>query len=229
MSYRACTLPCSLLPTPYSVVPIITQHDRDRAIARLSDAFAQDALSVDEFDRRLDAVYAASASTDVAALLADLPVAVTAIADLPSAITAHRVTSVLGNIERKGVRDVPSRLEVRAVAANIELDLRTAHFGAGVTEIFVRAVAANVELRLPYGARVENHASSIFSSIECRDIDDRGTVIRDAPTIRVTGWAVASNIALKAANVPSIPLVEPSVLPHANHDVPENPMPPYRP
>ena len=195
----------------------------------MSDAFAQDALSVEEFDRRLDAVYAASASTDVAALLADLPVAVTAIAEQPSAITAHRVTSVLGNIERKGVREVPARLEVRAVAANIELDLRSAHFGPGVTEIFVRAVAANVELRLPYGARVENHASSIFSSIECRDNDDRVTVLRDAPTIRVTGWAVASNIEVKAANVPSIPQVEPLVLPHANHDTPENPMPPYRP
>lgn len=199
----------------------------------MSDAFAQDALSVEEFDRRLDAVYAASASTDVAALLADLPVAVTAVAELPSNITAHRVTSVLGNIERKGVREVPARLEVRAVAANIELDLRNAHFGAGVTEIFVRAFAANVELRLPYGARVENHASSIFASIECRDNDDRSTVMRDAPIVRVTGWAVASNIEVKAANVPSIPqvepLVEPLLLPHANHDAPENPMPPYRP
>lgn len=175
--------------------------------------------------------------TEIAALLADLPVAVTAIADLPSAITAHRVTSVLGNIERIGVREVPARLEVRAVAANIELDLRTAHFGGGVTEIFIRAVAANVELRLPYGARVENHASSIFASIECRDNDERGAVIRDAPTIRVTGWAVASNIEVKAARVPNIPQgerlfeppVEALVLPRANHDTPENPMPPYRP
>ncbi len=195
----------------------------------MSDAFAQNALSVEEFDRRLDAVYAASASTDVASLLADLPVAVTTIDELPSALTAHRVTSVLGNIERKGVREVPARLEVRAVAANIELDLRTAHFGAGVTEIFVRAFAANVELRLPYGARVENHASSIFASIECRDNDDRGTGIHDTPTIRVTGWAVASNIEVKATNVPGIPQVDSVMLPHANRDTPENPMPPYRP
>ena len=49
------------------------QGQRQAAIDRLMEAFAEDVLDVDEFERRLDRAHAATTSDELQALLSDLP------------------------------------------------------------------------------------------------------------------------------------------------------------
>ena len=97
---------------------------RQQAIDALCEHFANDALSVDEFERRVDLAHKAQSSADLRKLLQDLPTG-----DLPirrdevtpahppraeASVPAHRVkergvmVAALGGVERKG-RWIPAR------------------------------------------------------------------------------------------------------------------------
>lgn len=177
---------------------------REAAIARLSDAFAQDALTLDELERRLSAVYAAGDRAALHALLADLPSPAVVRADATRGTRRsptdpdephERVSAVLSNVERT-VFEVPARLEVRATFANVELDLRGARFGPGVTEISVRAVLGNIEIRLPDGVAVDNRGGGVLGSFECRT---PSRVAAHAPMVRIVGRAVLGAVTIVSA------------------------------
>jgi hypothetical protein len=192
-------------PSGRAVAPLPTAAERESAVERLSAAFAHDVLSLDEFERRVTSVYGATAGTELAALTADLPVLPTS--DTGSALArgdtspmAHRVAAVFANVERAGPLEVPALLELRSVFGNLELDLRDARFGAGVTEIAIRAVLGNVEVRLPANAVVENHGSGILASFTCRaDWMEGGLVTAGGPRVRITGRAVLGNVEIVMA------------------------------
>ena len=235
---------------PRDVAPVrpaasaLSPADRDRAIARLSDAFATDVLAVEEFERRLDGVYRASALPELEQLVADLPVGTpSARVVMPVArrTSTQRVRSVFSNVERRGFHDIPSHLELRASFANMELDLRSARFGAGATEISIHAFAASVDVMLPPGSRVDNEGTGFLASFHCVSADDQ---VGDwgGPTVRITGWAVASHVEVRCAvESPRMTPIASAhsaaaelqsstdrALPPAPLDTP-NPMPPYRP
>ena len=186
----------------------LSAAERDAAVARLSTAFADDVIQMEEFERRTTLALRAGSAAELAALLADLPAppaadgraepgrrgAGSAVAQVPA---VHRIRAVFGNVERAGVQELPSRLEVRAVFGNVELDLGAAHFTADVTEIVVRATFGNVELRLPAGAAVENRGESMLGSFTCRvpTADAPGAGIR----VVITGRALLGSVQVTTA------------------------------
>jgi hypothetical protein len=100
------------------------------------------------------------------ALVADLPaVAADPATGVSAPVTTRRIAAVLGNVEQSNSGVIPSRLELRAVAGNLELDLTGARFAPGVTEISIRAFMGNVEIQLPaWRWRTSAPASSAASS-----------------------------------------------------------------
>lgn len=185
-----------------------------------------------------------AAFADLDRLVADLPVGTPSprvVMPVARHTSTERVRSVFSNLERRGFHRIPSHLELRASFANMELDLRSAKFGAGVTEISIHAFAANVELMLPAGSRVDNEGTGFLASFDCVAADDH---VSDwsGPTVRITGWAVASNVEVRCAveSPRMAPIASPRgvsaaayalterALPTASLDTP-NPMPPYRP
>jgi hypothetical protein len=84
---------------------------RDAALDRLSEGFAREELSLDEFERRVDAAYGASTEPDLAALVADLrapdasTLAVLPASELraaaPTPDASRLALAVLGNVERR--------------------------------------------------------------------------------------------------------------------------------
>ena len=177
--------------SPHGAALALSTDAREAVIARLSTAFAHDELSLDEFEQRAAAVYRASAPAELQRLVADLPVrAQAAMTDAPPPL-ASRIGAVFANVERGGALTVPPRIDIRAVLANVELDLSAAHFQPGVTEISIRAFLGNVELRLPAGARVENHGSGTMASFTSRVPPASGA---SAVQVRITGRAVLANV-----------------------------------
>ena len=152
-------------PRVPTMVPTVSPAARERVIALLTERYAHDHLTLDEFERRAAAAYAARNLDELAVLTADLPAGEvpTARASLP----AGNVGVVLGSIVRD-MHAVPRALDVRTVLGNVELDLTRASFAPGVTEISLHAFMGNIEIQLPPHVGVEDHVSAVLGSFEYR-------------------------------------------------------------
>ena len=145
-------------------VPIAVDEAREAAIARLTDSFARDEISMVELEARLASAYDATTLESLASLTADLPVPVPSVAPL----APLRLEAKLSNLVRGGPLALPPRVQIRALLGNVELDWRGAEIQPGVTEVEVRNLLGNVEIRLPAHVRVEHQGSAFMGSFECR-------------------------------------------------------------
>jgi len=179
---------------------------RERAIARLSDAFASDVLDVEEFERRLTLAHRATSIPEIEQTVADLtapapgPAPSAAMATPAPAVNASAtgasrdtVMAIFGGVERRGSWTLPQRLNAMAVMGGVELDLREAVLPPGVTEIHVIAVMGGVELIVPPNLPVEVTGTAIFGGF--------GHVDRvpaqadpDRPLLRVHGIAIFGGV-----------------------------------
>jgi hypothetical protein len=180
-------------------------HDaRERAIAVLSDGFANDALDVDEFERRVTLAHTLESPQEIAALTADLPALTTALASAPSSVALapptaddgappETVYAIFGGVERRGTWTVPRRWRVLAAFGGAALDLREARFPTGVIDLEVKALCGGVQIVVPPGLAVEVHGTAIMGGFQ--------NVNRapahpdpDAPLLRVRGLAVMGGV-----------------------------------
>ena len=188
-------------PRSKAPAPLVAPAERERAIARLSEAFAHDILAIDELERRMAAVYRAESSGELAALTADLPATLAAAPGVAPLVPAmQRIGALFSSVERTGILIVPERLEIRVAFGSVELDLRQARFAAGVTEIEIRAVFGSVEIRVPTGVQVENDGRAIFGSFESRGGRRVTPVPRSAPIIRLTGRSTFASVEVISAD-----------------------------
>ena len=180
-----------------------SEAERERVASMLSARFADDSLSLDEFEDRVARVYRAATGAELDALIADLvapaaPPSAGSYAIAPAeAVPAHdRRFAILANLEHHGMTVVPRRLDVSAVFGNVELDLRDATWGAGETEVHVRSVFGNITITLPVGALVEQRASGVLGSVECQQ--SPAAVGRSGgPIVRLTGHAVLGAVEVR--------------------------------
>jgi len=178
-------------------------HDaRERAIAALSDAFANDALDVDEFERRVTRAHVTESVEEITALTGDLPAATTelrpaTVALAPAApggeVAPETVYAIFGGVDRRGSWTVPRRWRVVATFGGAQLDLREARFPTGVIDLEVRAVFGGVQIIVPPGLAVEVHGTAIMGGFQ--------NVNRapahpdpDAPLLRIRGLAFMGGV-----------------------------------
>src|SRR5215469_8979015 len=109
---------------------------REQKISELSDHFANDDLSLDELERRIERVYKAANMSELDAITADLRAPVPAPANLPAAASASsavaysndsfparggRILAVLSESKRTGRWLVPPRVEVVSLMADTKI------------------------------------------------------------------------------------------------------------
>lgn len=188
-----------------AVARLPTAEERDEAVRVLSQAFADDAIAVDEFEQRVASVYKAETSKALKAVTADLPAApknTEGNAPLPAPIDSsttlarrpsQQLTSVLSSLERRIQGPMPDRLDVRSVMGSLELDLRRADFPPGVTEIRLNAVMANIEMELPDHVRVEDDGHAFLTSFSIRGRSHRRERGEEV-IVRITGRSILSNV-----------------------------------
>jgi hypothetical protein len=191
--------------TPVRDVPAIRPGSdaRDRTVARLSEAVANEVLSLSEFELRMEAVYRAGAQADLDRLTADLPSSANPYAQAATGLvrgSRQRIAATFSSAEGVQFAVMPALFEIRALFGNVEMDLRNTQFHAGVTEISLNATIGNIELVLPAHVVVERHGDFTFCSYSEKD---KGFKRRDlplppdAPIVRFTGHAFLSNIEIK--------------------------------
>jgi Domain of unknown function (DUF1707)/Cell wall-active antibiotics response 4TMS YvqF len=186
---------------PAPVLP--STAERERVVQVLSTHFANDRLSMEEFEDRLERAYKAVSSAQLAAVLADLPAADGSSAALsdassllaPTADVPARgvVIAVLSGNSRKGSWLVPRHLKVFAVMGGAQLDLREARFAPGVTEIEAYAVMGGVEILVPPGVRVETFGAAFMGGFEGR-AGDATALSPLHPIVRLSGLAIMGGV-----------------------------------
>lgn len=195
----------------------IGEAQRQEAIDRLCEAFADDRLEVEEFERRLELVHRASIADELTRLLADLPAArpparreapgEPAIEGAVAPVPAHRrgrgpalqpagsvpgvsvVAGILGGATRTG-NWRPARTNYAiGIMGGFELDLRDAVLPPGVTEIRVFAMWGGGEIIVPPDVVLDVSAIGIMGGFEEKYYAPADAA-PDAPIVRVTGLAI---------------------------------------
>jgi hypothetical protein len=182
---------------------------RQKAIDALCEHFANDALSVDEFERRVDRAHKAESMDEIKKLLADLPsgdlpvrqenVPGTAIERPQAAIPASRVKergfmlAALGGVERKG-RWIPARQNYSfSILGGMVLDFREALLPPGETEVWVFAAMGGVEIVVPPGLPVECDGFALLGGF---DYGEEAMVVPDpdTPLLRIRGFCLMGGV-----------------------------------
>jgi hypothetical protein len=174
---------------------------RDRAIARLNEAFANDHLALDEFESRLTVAHHADTIATIEQLTRDLPAATTPIREVAlvptiasSLVPASKtMIAIMSGVQRKGVW-TPARVSrVAAIMGGAELDFREAQLGPGVTELQIFACMGGVHIIVPPTLAVDMDGSALLGGF---DQTDRAPVTPDPsrPLLRITGFAFMGGV-----------------------------------
>lgn len=192
------------VPTP---LPALLRA-REQKISELSDHFANDDLSLDELERRIERAYKAATVSELDAITADLRAPLPAPANVsvpaPSAseyssanfpTRGTRILAVMSESKRTGRWLVPPRVDVISLMADTKIDLTTAVLPAGGAEFHVRSIWAACKIIVPPEMKVINEMHAIMASVTSKadEMDPAGTVHR-GPTLRLTGTALMAEV-----------------------------------
>lgn len=185
--------------------------DRQRAVDALCQAFADDRIEVDEFERRVELAHRADTAEELRRLLAGVPgasppapysppgsapVPPSMAVDRPSGnhplqpVESVRPTSFIAGILGGGSRSggwFPARVNyAMGVMGGFSLDLREAPLPPGVTEIKLFCMWGGGEIIVPPDVRVEVSIVGIMGGFDY-DHAAPSTLDPSAPVVHVTG------------------------------------------
>lgn len=189
---------------------------RDSALDTLTEAFARDVISVEEFEQRAELVHRAENPAELRALLEDLPEGETRPAPVerrevsrPGVVRPQRrrrgeplpegyreennlVFAIMSGATRTGSW-IPARKNT-AVAfwGGVELDFREARLPAGVTEVACFATMGGIEIIVPPDVVVVCSGFGLMGAFEHHAQD--AELPDDAPVLRITGFAFMAGV-----------------------------------
>ena len=188
---------------------------RQKAVDALCEAFADDRISVDEFERRVELAHRAETMDELRLLLNGLPApsvpakrggdSVAAAgersgpADLPMPVPGRHVTQppemgrptsfiggILGGGSRRGAW-YPARVNYAlGFMGGFTLDLREAPLPPGVTEIKIFCMWGGGEIIVPPDVTVEVSVMGVLGGVDY-DHAVPGTLDPDAPVVHISG------------------------------------------
>jgi len=180
------------------------ERAREGAIDRLCEAFADDRIAMEEFERRVELAHRAESSAELEALLSDLPTEQTAVARRPAAEPApreivrppapHRVPerSLVAGIVGGGSRSggwVPARTNIAiGVMGGVSLDFRESPLPPGVTEVQCYTFMGGIDIVVPPGVHVECNGVGFMGGFDYTQ--EEAPTDPDAPVLRISGFAV---------------------------------------
>jgi hypothetical protein len=189
---------------------------REQKISELSTHFANDDLSLDDLERRIERVYKAISIADLELITADLRGSAAVIDPRASArgamtplresppvpgtigVVRARLVAFMSSTRRVGRWAVPRDLRFIAVMADSKLDLTNAALPVGgVVNIDLTAVMASVRIIVPPGMRVINEMHSIMSDVGSNADEIGGASGSTSPLVRLTGTAFMADMKVK--------------------------------
>jgi hypothetical protein len=187
-------------------------HTRQVTIDALCEHFANDAITMEDFESRIDVAHGATTTVEIRELLRDLPtgnlpapVGATAqpvpgaqyqVASLEHVKETGYAIAVLGGSHRKG-RWSPARVtHTISILGGVNLDFREAALPPGVTEVKVYTIMGGVEVIVPPGLNVESHGIGILGGFDHTG-DNIQALDTSAPVLRISGVAIMGGVEIK--------------------------------
>jgi hypothetical protein len=184
---------------------------RETKITELSNHFANDDLSLEELERRIERVYKAASVAELEEITADLRKAMTVPVDQSAAPASSRATSVsssgqtlggrilafMSSTRRVGRWLVPPKLDVVAIMSDTKLDFTHAAMPGAVIDVHLRAVMASCKLVVPPNVRVINETHAVMATVRSRAsevLPGDAPASTEAPVIRLTGYALMADV-----------------------------------
>jgi uncharacterized protein DUF1707 len=182
---------------------------RERVVQDLAEHFAQDRLTMPEYERRVELAYrapSADALNDLTRDLTPLPparMAPEAVARQESATVApgsraKNFFALMSGVVRRGTWTVPARIRAVACMGGIGLDLREATLTAPVTDIYVFAMMGGVEIIVPPDVRLESDGFAIMGGFEDQ-LREPASTNPNVPLVRVHGIAIMGGVEARVA------------------------------
>lgn len=189
----------------------VSPSAREQVVQDLADHFAQDRLTLPEYERRVELAYRASSNDALRDLTSDLALPPARMAQ-PStmaspdqtrvaprlATKAKTFVALMSGVVRRGTWTVPERMRAFACMGGISLDLRDAVLTAPVTDIYVLAVMGGVEVIIPPDVRLESDGFAIMGGFEDQ-LKEPASMDPNAPLIRVHGFALMGGVEARVA------------------------------
>ncbi len=172
---------------------LITDDERERALARLRDAAIEGRLTLDEFSERSDTVLAARTHAQLTPVLQDLPALP---APAPHRSPVRQVLAVLGNNKHAGRMRLADRAMAVSVLGSCEIDLRQAEIVGEDVTISATALLGEVKIIVPEGTDVEMNGLAVLGEKTCDPGD--APPRPGSPRIRVEALAVLGNVKVEA-------------------------------
>jgi hypothetical protein len=197
-----------------SSVPVPSlSRAREQKISELSTHFANDDLSLEELERRIERVYKAASVVELEEITADLRQAAAPPVSLPTVgktsrstsvatgyqVESARLMSLMSSTRRLGRWAVPHRLDVVVIMSDTKIDFTQAVMPGGMVHVHLRAIMASCKLVVPPNMRVLNQTHSVMSTVRSRAdelLPEDAPATPDAPVIRLTGLALMSDVSI---------------------------------
>lgn len=189
---------------------------REAKINELSQHFANDDLSLEDLERRIERVYKAASVADLELITADLraPAALVdpragmrvAPVDASSPVVAasfevprSRLVAFMSSTRRVGRWAVPRDLDMFAMMSDNRIDLTSAALPVGgIVNLHLNAIMAAVKIIVPPGLRVINEMHSFMADTgSAADEVLDGPGAPGTPVIRLTGTAFMSEVKVR--------------------------------
>ena len=183
------------------------ESDRERIVEQLSAHYAEDHLSTQELESRFERAYRATTIEELAGVLSGLPSLAQPVRNpVPRTSSApvirrndhlpeRRYLAVMSNMHKSGDWTPSPLTTIKAVMANVKIDLRDATFVDREIEFEILAVMAETTILVPPGVRVECDGFAIMG--EFSDRHDSSGDDPDAPVVRIHGTAVMATVVVK--------------------------------
>jgi hypothetical protein len=172
---------------------LVSDADRERAVARLRVAGGEGRLTLEELAERVERADAARTHRDLDAITADLPDAAG-----PSRALETRergwIIAVMGGAARKGRWRPPRRTNVVTLMGGAEIDLREAELADDVV-ITAVAVMGGVGITVPEGVSVELSGFALMGTNG--GPNDKLPPLPDAPAIRVRAFSLMGGVGIE--------------------------------
>jgi DUF1707 SHOCT-like domain len=133
--------------TPDHLPQRISEADRDAAVSRLQEAFAEGHLSREEMDKLLDVALTATTPGELVPVLSSLPD--------EDAGPVSKISGKAGRIRRRGAWRVPRVLTIESEFGSVDLDLSQAIIEHRVIDIELHLQFGKAKITLPHDAIVD--------------------------------------------------------------------------
>jgi hypothetical protein len=184
---------------------------RELKIDELSTHFANDDLTLEELERRIELVYKAASAAELETITADLRKAAMVPPEFVQAkvvkgkgnapatyeLPRGRILSFMSSTRKVGRWALPRELELRAIMSDTHIDLTQAVLTDPSVVVQVRAIMASLKIVVPPGMRVVVDTNSIMSNVESRAGDYAPSDLpatTSAPVVRLIGYAFMSDV-----------------------------------